>query len=95
LKRTRGGRRLVLARPRYREFNMSFEHLSKDEALGVAFEINRQVGKGGNFYIAFNPDEAGQFRFRRSIYAALVDSAPIAIPSHNNWAWNITAEELI
>jgi hypothetical protein len=94
-KRTRGGRRLVLARPRYREFSMSFEHLSKDEALGVSFEINRRLGKGGNFYVSFNPDEAGQFRFRRSIYAALVDSAPIAIPSHNNWTWNITAEELI
>lgn len=94
-RRTRGGRRLVLTRPRYREFNMSFERLTKDEAFGVAFEINRQLGKGGNFFVAFDLEEAGQFRFRRSIYAALVDSAPIATPFHDNFTWNITAEELI
>lgn len=94
-KRTRGGRRLALTRPRYRQFEMSFGRLSKDEALGVAFEIDRQLGKGGNFYLATDPDEIGQFRFRRSIYAALVDSAAIAIPSYDTWTWNITAEELI
>lgn len=94
-KRTRGGRRVVTARPRYRQFQMSFGQLSKEEALGVAFEIDRQIGKGGNFYIAFDPEEAGQFRFRRSIYAALVDTAAIAIPRWDTFEWSITAEELI
>jgi hypothetical protein len=45
--------------------------------------------------VAFDPEEDGQFRFRRSIYAALVDSAPIATPFYENYTWNITAEELI
>ena len=94
-KRTRGGRRIVLARPRFREFRLSFERLTKDEAFGVAFEIDRQLGKGGNFFVAFDPEEEGQFRFRRSIYASLVDSAPIATPFYENYTWNITAEELI
>lgn len=95
VRRTRGGRRLLSARPRFRQFRMSFERLTKDEAFGIAFEIDRQLGKGGNFYLAMDPDEPGQFRFRRSIYAALVESAPIATPSYGTWTWNITAEELI
>jgi hypothetical protein len=95
VRRTRGGRRLVHERPRYRQFEMSFGRLTQDEAMGIAFEIDRQLGKGGNFYLAMDVDEAGQFRFRRSIYAALVDSAAIATPRWNSWSWNITAEELI
>ena len=95
VKHTRGGRRLVNERPRYRQFEMSFGRLTQDEAMGIAFEVDRQLGKGGNFYLAMDVDEAGQFRFRRSIYAALVDSAAIAIPRWNSWSWNITAEELI
>ena len=95
VKRTRGGRRLLNARPRYRQFEMSFERLTQDEALGVAFEFDRLLGKGGNFYLSMDPAEPGQYRFRRSIYAALVDSAAIATPRWNSWAWSITAEELI
>lgn len=94
-RRTRGGRRLVSARPRYRQFEISFGRLTQDEAFGVAFELDRQLGKGGNFYLSMDPDEAGVFRFRRSIYAALVDTAPVAIPRWNAWTWQITAEELI
>jgi hypothetical protein len=94
-KRTRGGRRIVTARPRFRQFEISLGRLSQDEAFGVAFEIDRQLGKGGNFYLVMDPAEPGEFRYRRSIYAALVDSAPIAIPRWNAWAWQITAEELI
>lgn len=94
-RRTRGGRRIINARPRYRQFELSFQRLTKSEAFGVAFEIDRQLGKGGNFYLSIDPEEGGEFRFRRSVYAALVDSAPIATPRWNNWTWNITAEELI
>lgn len=94
-KRTRGGRRLVSARPRYRQFEMTFGRLSQEEALGVAFEIDRQLGKGGNFYLSMDPEEPGEFRFRRSIYAALVDTGVVSIPRWNTWAWSITAEELI
>jgi len=94
-KRTRGGRRIYSARPRFRQFELSFERLTQEEAFGVAFEIDRQLGKGGNFYLSMDPEEAGQFRFRRSIYAALVDSAAVAIPRYSTWAWSITAEELI
>lgn len=94
-KRTRGGRRIVTARPRFRQFELTLGRLSQDEAFGVAFEIDRQLGKGGNFYLVMDPEEPGGFRYPRSIYAALVDSAPIAIPRWNAWSWQITAEELI
>lgn len=94
-KRTRGGRRLYTPRPRFRQFQMQFNHLTKDEAFGVAFEVDRQIGKGGNFFLAMDPAEDGQFRFRRGVYAALVDSQPIAQPHFNRWSWSIVAEELI
>jgi len=94
-KRTRGGRRIYTPRPRFRQFQMQFSHMSKDDAYGVAFEVDRQIGKGGNFFLAMDPAEEGQFRFRRSVYAALVDSQAIAQPHFNRWSWSITAEELI
>lgn len=63
--------------------------------MGVAFELDRQLGKSGNFYLSMDPEEPGEFRFRRSIYAALVETAAVSIPRWNTWAWSITAEELI
>ena len=93
-RRTRGGKRLFTARPRYRQMEVSFDYLTKEEAYGLAFEIDRLLGKGGNFYISMDVAEGGEFRFRRSLYAALVDTAPIVGRDYDIWTWKITAEEL-
>lgn len=95
VRRTRGGARLVSPKPRFRQFSLSFPGLTQTEALGTAFEIDRQLGKTGDFLLMMDPEEAGVFRFRRTIYAALVDTSPIAIPAFEEWSWQITAEELI
>lgn len=95
ISRTRGGRRLALARPRYRQMEIKFERLTKAEAFGIGFEVDRQLGKTGDFLLVLDPDENGEFRFRRTAYAALVDTAAIHILSYDRWQWSITAEELI
>jgi hypothetical protein len=94
-RRTGGGRRLVVGRPRYRQFEMVFHRLTKNEAFGIALEVDRQLGKGGNFFLAMDREEDGAFRFRRSVYAALVDTAPVGIPRLNTWTWSLSGEELI
>ncbi len=95
VRRTRGGARLTSPRPRYRQFSLSFPGLTQAEALGTAFEIDRQIGKTGDFLLVMDPEEDGVYRFRRTIYAALSDTSPIAIPNFEEWSWSITAEELI
>ena len=94
-KRTRGGRKLVTTRPRFRKFQLTFGYLTEDEALGVTFEIDRQLGKEGDFYLAMDVDEPGQLRFRRSIYASLIDTNQVVNPDVEIWTWTLAAEELI
>jgi len=95
VKRSRGGRRLVLAKPRYRQMELDFQSLTEREAFSVSFELSRQLGKAGDLLISLDPDDAGGVRFRRTFYAALADTTPIVIPKFNRWQWSITAEELI
>lgn len=93
-RRTRGGKRVVTERVKYRQFELSFDALSKEEAFGVAFEFDRQIGKSGNFLLVIDPEEFGFYRFRRTIYASLTDTSQISTPYHDNWTWRVTAEEL-
>jgi hypothetical protein len=94
-RRTLGGRRVVTPRPRYRAFEMVFERLSKSEALGTAFEVDRTLGKGGDFILVTEPSEGGEFVFRRAIYASLTDTAAMEEPDFQQWRWSLSAEELI
>lgn len=95
-RRTRGGKRVVRAQPRYRQMTISFERMSEKDAMAVAFEIDRQVGKRGDFLLVYDPDDAGPVRFRRTIYASLVDTAGvISVQPNGRYNWSIDAEELI
>ncbi len=93
--RTRGGRRIVVERPRYRIFRLRFETLTKAEAFGQAFEIDRQLGVSGDFLLVLDPEESGEVRFRQTIYAAKAENAPIEATYFENWEWSLLAEELI
>lgn len=95
VKRTRGGRRISLVKPRYRQIELKFDNLTQTEAYGVAFEVDRQLGKTGDFLLSLDPEESGEIRFRRTIYASLVDTSTLQIPYFDRWQWSITAEELI
>ena len=95
MERTRGGRLIVERRPKWRRFEMTFGNLTQDEAMSVGFEIDRQIGKGGNFMLSLDPDAKPNALFRQTIYATLVDTAPLAIPYLDTWTWRVVAEELI
>lgn len=95
IKRTRGGRRIVTGQPSYRVFEMEFAALDEGEALGTAETISRELGKRGAFFLTMDPDESATVRFRRSIYAALTDTAPIVAAAMDAWSWRLSAEEII
>ncbi|EHM00524.1 hypothetical protein HMPREF9946_02564 [Acetobacteraceae bacterium AT-5844] len=95
VKRTRGGRRIVTAQPKYRVFEMEFAALSEGEAMGTAETISRELGKSGAFFLMMDPEESATVRFRRSIYAALADTTPIVTASMDAWTWRLSAEEII
>lgn len=94
VRRTRGGRRLIRALPKYREITINFEHMKEVDAWTTGFEIDR-AGKEGDFLIIVNPDDDPSIRFRRAIYAALEDTGGVVNTSINRYGWSISAGELI
>lgn len=96
-RRTRGGRRLVRRRPRFREVSITFEHMTERDAMATAFEIDRQLGKDGDFLLVYDPDDAPAVRFRRTVYAALTDTTGITTTTATiprRYSWGLNAEEL-
>lgn len=94
VRRTRGGRRIIRALPKYREITITFEHMQEVDAWTNGFEIDR-AGKAGDFLIIVNSDDDPSIRFRRAIYASLVDTGGVTNTSVKRYSWSITAEELI
>ncbi|HYF87431.1 hypothetical protein [Azospirillum sp.] len=97
-RRTRGGLRLVRRRPGYREVSITFEHMTEAEAYATGFEIDRQLGKSGDFLLVYDPDDAPSVRFRRTVYAALTETVGITTTTATmprRYGWGINAEELI
>lgn len=95
IKRTRGGKRLTVNRPVFRNIEVAFDNLTESEAYGVGFEVSRQLGKTGDFLIILNPSDTGDLLFKKTIYASLTDTAPIVTNQFDRWQWAISAEELI
>ncbi|MGF7177000.1 hypothetical protein [Azospirillum doebereinerae] len=95
VKRTRGGLRLVRKLPGYRTVTVTFEHMLARDAYGTGFEIDRQLGKSGDFLLVCAPDEDPSLRFRRTVYAALTDTVGITTTSLGRYGWAINAEELV
>lgn len=95
VRRTRGGLRLVRRLPGYREMSLTFECMTERDAYAVGFEIDRQLGKSGDFLLVYDPEDDPAVRFRRTLYAALSETAGITTTSHRRYGWAITAEELI
>lgn len=97
-RRTRGGRRLVRNLPRYREVSITFEHMTERDAYATGFEIERRLGRSGDFLLVYDPDDTPALRFRRTVYAALTETTGITTTTATmprRYGWGITAEELI
>lgn len=95
VRRTRGGLRLVRRLPGYREVLVTFECMTEADAYATGFEIDRQLGKSGDFLLVYDPGDDPAVRFRRTVYAALTETAGITTTSHRRYGWAISAEELI
>jgi len=95
VRRTRGGRRLVRNLPGYRTFEAQFQCMSEEDAYGAAFEIERRLKKEGDFLLVYDPEDDPSVLFRRTIYAALVDTTGITEDFFKGYSWGLVAEELI
>lgn len=78
-RRTLGGRKVVLSRPKYRQMDVGFSWMTEADALGVAFEIDRQIAKAGDMLVVYDAQDQPAILFRRAFYASLVDTNPIAV----------------
>lgn len=78
-RRTLGGRKIVLARPKYRQMDVGFSWMTEADALGVAFEIDRQIAKAGDMLVVYDAQDQPAILFRRAFYASLVDTSPISV----------------
>jgi hypothetical protein len=94
-RRTRGGRKIVQERPKYRTLNLTLEDQNQYDSLSVVFEISRQVGKGGNMLVVYDVDDNSSILFRRTFYGSLVDTAPISQTYYDSYSTEFSLEELI
>lgn len=93
-RRTRGGLVVVRQLPKYRRITAEFQNIRQAQAFAQAFEMDRQLGKSGDFLLVVDPSDSPSIRFRRSIYASLTDTAGVTATTFGLWRWEIDAEEL-
>lgn len=94
-RRTRGGNLAVTKAKKFRTIKMSFPRLSKSEGMGTAFELSRQAGKSREMFVMMDPQEAGNFRFRRSLYGTLIDTEDLPEEFGDSFTWGINIEEIV
>lgn len=94
-RRTRGGFVVVRQLPRYREISAEFEHLTEAQAFAEVFEMERKLGKSGDFLLVTDPSDAPAIRYRRVIYASMTETSGLANTSRRRWRWSLAAEELV
>lgn len=94
-RRTLGGRKLVRAIARYRTVALTLSSQTEDDAMGVSFEIDRQLGKAGDFFFVYDSDDDPTILFKRALYCSLVDTSEITEDAFQRYGWKISAEELV
>lgn len=94
VKRSRGGKVYVNARPRFRRLRFTIDHLEKDEMFGHAYELERIKGKGGDVMVIADPDDTSHAH-RHTIYGALAESAPIINNQPGRYSRRFVVEELL
>lgn len=97
VRRTRGGKRMVLSRPIYRQWRVTLSMQTEEEAMGVYFDLMYHRAKSGAMLLVFDPDKAAAIRARLTLYCALVDTTEISTTAQMAGRWGVTfdVEELI
>jgi hypothetical protein len=95
VKRTRGGLRVVRRLPGYREMAVSFEFMTRADAVGTGLRFERELGKAGDFLIVLDPDDDPATLTQRTLYAALGETTGVThLAGNDRYGWGITCEEL-
>lgn len=91
--RARGGALYFERRLPRRVQRFTLEHMDIDEALGNAFEIQRQAGIDGEVLFIYDPDDTTH-SLRRRFLGRLRELSPIEDPYLNRHSTNFVIEEL-
>ena len=94
-RRTRGGTRGVIKRPKYRVMSFDLTFDSVEEAYGVPFDLTSTLGLAGEMLVVSDPDEESSTRFRRSIYGALSRINLITEDNYDHFGWRVELEEIL
>ncbi|TWB22133.1 hypothetical protein FBZ89_104383 [Nitrospirillum amazonense] len=93
--RTRGGRRIVSRRPRYRQFKIVLANQSKAAAMTTYHDFMVRRGVAGDMLVIWDPDDAAPVRNRLTLYCALTDTAEMAANENGTWGLTLQVEELV
>lgn len=71
--------------------NFTIERIAEDTAMKKPFEMFRKLGKDGQLFFVFNPDDAQDDLFRRSFLATLRELSPLEYPvyGYNKQAFSL------
>lgn len=92
--RSRGGQTYVDIVPRFRRLTFDLAHMSRDEAWGYAYELDRLKGIGGDLLIMVDPANLTHLH-RQTVYGTLTESSAIANPQYGLFTKPFTVEELL
>lgn len=80
-------------RTKRRVFNCVIENLPKDEAKTFLFEMQRRLGKSGQFIVILDPDDAAN-KQRDWFIARNVELIPLRNPNHNLYSAAMQIREI-
>ena len=80
-------------RPRGRVFNLTVEHLPRDEALVNVFDMQKKLGRKGQIFVALDPADTDH-RARLSMLATLADVVPLSNPHHDGFTAVLQLKEV-
>ncbi|MEC4590569.1 hypothetical protein VPG91_06190 [Nitrospirillum amazonense] len=93
--RTRGGRRIVANRPRYRQFKLVLANQSKVAAMSTYHDFMARRGISGDMLVVWDQDDQAPIRNRMTIYGALPETAEIVANQNGTYSLTLQVEELL
>lgn len=94
-RRTDGGGLIITARPIYPRFRVSFNSLSKSEALTTMQTLLRLRGRQRPVLFSLDPTASAATFYRQTIFGVISRASPIAFPRHDRARVSLTIDGLI
>jgi len=95
--RSQGGQLYSDVKPKRRRFSCDFDFMSKAEAYGAAYDLQRRLGITGNLLMVYDPDDGADVRLRRTIYGTMTALNPIVTANNTDhpYTWQFSMEEML